>query len=869
LSGRLSRLVSAAVIIVCMAQMKIDQDGLSPGLPGVARKDGLSNGALVTLTDLTVGGTTLFEILWVDPADTTSINSLVAQEDPHVWAFSPEPDLEGPIRIRLTHTTPQGIVTTQTRIFGIPDASGVVRPAPGERSDPDATRINQADAAVIERCERNWPTTEFPGGNPFGWGPDLLESFDNAIGTNAEDVVAAQGAADDAQATADGAVTAAAAAQSTANTGVTNATTAQTTANTGVTNAATAQSAATSAASAASAAQTTANTGVTNAAAAAAAAAAAQSTANTGVTNAATAATAAAAAQTTANTGVTNAATAQSTANTGVTNAATAATAAAAAQTTANTGVTNAAAAQSTATAAASAISTHVADQANPHAVTATQVGLGTAAADITAVTATANAAVPKATYDANSILKADSDNTPVVLVVAASTVVGRKASGGIAALTSAEVEALLTGLVPKALYDANSVVIATTDDTPIVLAVPVSTIVGRKASGDISAMSATEAAALLTDLVPKSLFDANTVLAATSDNTPVALTVGASTFVGRKASGGISAMSAVEAAVVLTDLVPKSLFDANTILIATTDDTPTALTVAASRIVGRKSSGGIAALTAAELCSILGIQPNMFLDVPTTPSSDDVEITAADLGTLGFSVYNFTDSQVCTRAGNVNPWGAQSGTTSYWSTYRNGRLLFQGATNAGISKAYFIYKSLVGGIPNSDCFYTAVGSHIRGDALTDFTSVNGSVTLNLFATSGGLPDSANRYTVGWIAVRASTTDSQLYKNARVAGSDNLVPATVNSKLWPLFTGGIVGLRFNGSHGALGFALDPTSGATAFLGGAYDTNDSLVAAIDKWGWQVSTSNSANTISPPYGVVTLGPLRRCATFPGMT
>jgi hypothetical protein len=51
---------------------------------------------------------------------------------------------------------------------------------------------------------------------------------------------------------------------------------------------------------------------------------------------------------------------------------------------------------------------------------------------------------------------------------------------------------------------------------------------------------------------VSKSLFDANTILAATADNTPVALTVGASTFLGRKAAGDISAMSVTEAGTLL-----------------------------------------------------------------------------------------------------------------------------------------------------------------------------------------------------------------------------------------------------------------------------------------------------------------------------
>ncbi len=53
-------------------------------------------------------------------------------------------------------------------------------------------------------------------------------------------------------------------------------------------------------------------------------------------------------------------------------------------------------------------------------------------------------------------------------------------------------------GIVMKSLYDANSILIATADDTPIVLTIPVSTFVGRKATGDISAMSATESRVVL-----------------------------------------------------------------------------------------------------------------------------------------------------------------------------------------------------------------------------------------------------------------------------------------------------------------------------------------------------------------------------------
>jgi hypothetical protein len=52
---------------------------------------------------------------------------------------------------------------------------------------------------------------------------------------------------------------------------------------------------------------------------------------------------------------------------------------------------------------------------------------------------------------------------------------------------------------------------------------------------------------------------------------------------------------------------VTKALFDANTILAAMSDNTPAAVAVAEQRILGRKTGGNIAALTAAEVNAILG----------------------------------------------------------------------------------------------------------------------------------------------------------------------------------------------------------------------------------------------------------------------
>lgn len=163
--------------------MKIDQVGISPGLPGFARKDGLYSSGRVTITDTTPGGTSLVEILWVDPADESAIETLEPNEfDDHVWTFIPQYGVKGPIRIRLTHTDGDA-VTTETRIFGIADFDGFVPPAPGERSDPNAVRGNETNPLVITRCERNWPTSDNPAGNPFGWAPELARKLTAPIAT--------------------------------------------------------------------------------------------------------------------------------------------------------------------------------------------------------------------------------------------------------------------------------------------------------------------------------------------------------------------------------------------------------------------------------------------------------------------------------------------------------------------------------------------------------------------------------------------------------------------------------------------------------------------------------------------------------------
>lgn len=63
---------------------------------------------------------------------------------------------------------------------------------------------------------------------------------------------------------------------------------------------------------------------------------------------------------------------------------------------------------------------------------------------------------------------------------------------------------------------------------------------------------------------------------------------------------------------IAITDLLTRalktSLFDANTILAANADDTPAALTIAEQRLIGRITSGNIAALTAAQIRTLIDV---------------------------------------------------------------------------------------------------------------------------------------------------------------------------------------------------------------------------------------------------------------------
>jgi hypothetical protein len=159
-----------------------------------------------------------------------------------------------------------------------------------------------------------------------------------------------------------------------------------------------------------------------------------------------------------------------------------------------------------------------------------------------------------------------------------------------------------ITGIDPTTL-EAYSVLCAQIDDTPLSVALGENTILGRL-DGNIVAISTAQ---LSTLVVSASTTETSAGIETEKFVTPLSLT-GKVDPDGTLSTNSDKLVASQKATKTYADTkVAKSLYDEHSILYATTDDTPVALTVGASTIVGRKASGNIVALTGAETNVILG----------------------------------------------------------------------------------------------------------------------------------------------------------------------------------------------------------------------------------------------------------------------
>jgi len=256
-----------------------------------------------------------------------------------------------------------------------------------------------------------------------------------------------------------------------------------------------------------------------------------------------------------------------------------------------------------------------------------------------------------KSLYDAQSILAAVSDNTPVVVTVAEQRLVGRITDGDIAALTAAQVLALInvadgadvTGSnAPQAHKDSHDPNNGS-DALDTAAAAEISAVVAAGIGTSHSLARADHVHAIshgITDNHIATIDDADAAdndyakftvnglegrsyAEVLGDLTGANLDVGAFDVRGQTLTADVAIGTAplvITSTTVVanlnvdqvdgkdaSDFVWDSLFDANTILKADSDNTPAALTVAEQRLVGRITSGVITALTAAQVNTLLG----------------------------------------------------------------------------------------------------------------------------------------------------------------------------------------------------------------------------------------------------------------------
>ena len=265
---------------------------------------------------------------------------------------------------------------------------------------------------------------------------------------------------------------------------------------------------------------------------------------------------------------------------------------------------------------------------------------------------------VEKAMFDAHSVVVANTDNSPEVLSMPSNTMLGRR-SGDIESLTVSQIRTLLnvaaaTDQVLKTLFDAQSVLAATLDDTPAAISMAERTLLGRPSGGNVGALTASQARELLGvlgsgDTVSKSLFDAHSILMAVADNSPAVLSMSSGTMLARR-SGNIEALS-LAAAKTWLDVVTKTLFDQYSVLVANTDNTPSALAFAQNTMLGRRASG-MEALTISQvknLLNVTGVYRTIWIPAHAMISRETNGATAMEIewstNDQNLSVYSFSAS--------------------------------------------------------------------------------------------------------------------------------------------------------------------------------------------------------------------------------
>lgn len=167
---------------------------------------------------------------------------------------------------------------------------------------------------------------------------------------------------------------------------------------------------------------------------------------------------------------------------------------------------------------------------------------------------------------------------------------------------------------------------------------------------------------------------------------------------------------------------VAKSLYDANTILAANSDDTPAAVTVAEQRIVGRKTGGSITALTGAETALISDDRwhiPLLLTCMKATESGDWTRVQNSGGWTGGY----YTNSTTPVDGDYIEYANVRLPAGGTWTI----ELLYNATSGMGIIDV------VIGGVSAGtvDC-YSAGSAAALGVVSTTFSPTGGLTTVKL-----------------------------------------------------------------------------------------------------------------------------------------
>lgn len=307
----------------------------------------------------------------------------------------------------------------------------------------------------------------------------------------------------------------------------------------------------------------------------------------------------------------------------------------------------------------------------------------------------------------------------------------------------------------------------------------------------------------------------------------------------GLQKSGNTLSIEPTSAAAALTDLIAKSVLTAaNQLLYGSGASTPAALTVAASRMVGRGASGNLAALTPSQSRDVM-LVANPFDDAPDTACDDAVEfgVAGTTLAGLGFTVRNTTAGTNPTAAGYPDPWTQRATTTSFYEIAKKGlhwvqirhssNFQFHKALAATVAAGHHVFWANVAPPPVRLNASATAAAHVQ-------------TALILSKTSGGQIDGANYVQIGWLQ---SSGTLKLVLTVVIAGSPAFsVSRAVDGPCLPP----VVGFWFNTSLNYVqGFAYDPLSRQPFLLETTVAAAGSFLTTLDRWGLNVSDDTSAN------------------------